>query len=208
MYTIYCIKCPIEHACYIGQTYRDMLVRYEEHWETSTRKGYTKYPLYQAFNKYGRDFFYVESLGVYYTAEQANIYELYFVAKYSWRRTLYNQLRGGGYKSIADPTKVNLYELQTHKLVATYDSYWDAARKMKKTNTEIVVAAIDHIPIGRYWISFSGQEHRLWYTLRKVKPIYEQNYWDKNYSPWAMKEKERRHINLEAYSYGNEQWHM
>lgn len=197
---VYCIDCVSEHACYVGQTKRSIQERYEEHWYTSKRSSYAGYPLYEAFNRLGPEKFRVRCLEDCDTVEKLNIYEIYHIGKLRSSRKLYNQVGGGGYKTVFQQTKIRLFDFHTCVMVEEFDSYIDAAKALHTTPHEVIICAIDLLPIQRYFIAFQPDVYKLVCKWRS-QPLTNETYWRRNYGEEAIREKQRLHIDSEAYSY-------
>jgi len=89
---IYIIRNTINNKVYIGKTYLTVDKRFREHKSSSaSRKGR---PLYKAFDKYGKDNFFIEQLGCYEegTLEQK---EIDLIKEYDSYSNGYNATLGG-----------------------------------------------------------------------------------------------------------------
>lgn len=209
-YTVYLITCYPTKRYYVGQTSRGTLERYEEHWYTSTRPEYANYPLYQAFKEYGRDSFRVDTLGTYPSAELANIWEIYYIDKYSRYSKLYNGTKGGAYHGVTSvKLRVDLLSYFEHKLVRAYPTYADAAKAFHVPNTMVIVSCIEHKPLGRYWLSFDKDLLQLLKFLDSLDGRTRASYyWVNNYSWEAQHIKEKYGIHKDTFSYTPTLWTM
>lgn len=210
MYTVYVITCLANHYYYVGQTSRSLEVRYDEHWVTSKRYNYKNFPMYKDFNKYGRDNFKVERLGEYKTADEANIWEIYYIAQYARYLKLYNGTGGGGYKAPSgDSELVQIISLFKHQTVKIYKSYWEAAKDLNTTSTAIICACIDKKPIGKYWITFKKDLSQLMvYLHTPAGKSIESHYWANNYSWEAKNIKRKYNIDPDMFTYTSALWTM
>lgn len=116
MANIYIIRNSVNKKCYIGQTIHSIEHRLKKHKEKSKR---FKSALYSAFDKYGFDKFYTESLkegG--FTREELNKLEIDYIKKY---KTLspngYNLQGGGGSSSISEETKAKMSKIMRGRKV-------------------------------------------------------------------------------------------
>ena len=89
---VYKITNLINNKVYIGITVKDIELRYNEHLKCSK-----SYPLYNAFNKYGRENFCITILEKCSTREEACSLEKYYIKKYNStdHNFGYNQTTGG-----------------------------------------------------------------------------------------------------------------
>jgi group I intron endonuclease len=107
---IYIIKNKKNNKCYIGQTKYSLNYRFKKHKEKSKRY---KTALYRAFDKYGLDNFYIESLlqGE-FSQNELNKLEVAFIKKY---KTLspsgYNLEIGGNNSPMSEETKLKLRKI-------------------------------------------------------------------------------------------------
>ena len=202
MHTIYLIECASKHTGYVGQTSRSFQIRYDEHWETAKRPEYQDYPMYKDFNTLGRDAFTVRKLDSFNNAADANIWEIYYISIYSERMHLYNSLKGGGYGSEKIARPLEIYTLFEHTKVKEYETYQDVAKDLRTNNATVIRAAIDMLPICEYWITFTSRVSFLnlfWRTY--ASRVFEESYWNRNYSKEAMIRKRLRRIDPEAFTY-------
>ena len=208
MFTIYMITCPIERACYVGQTYRGMLERYREHWETSKRSQYQDYPLYKAFREHGPDAFNIEELYKTPDGELANLYEIYYIYKYSKLRNMYNKLSGGAYKAAHEPRNVYALDLRSGAFIYRFFSYNDLVNKSGLKIGVVAEALIETLPIGRYWICFPDKTYRVRLKLHKKNDNFVERFWNINYSNEALRMKRKLLIDKEAYTYDGSTWYF
>lgn len=89
---VYKITNNINGKMYIGITVRDIKFRYNQHLHSKK-----EYPLYKAFDKYGRDNFTLELLNYCETREEAASLEKYYIKLYNSNNAEfgYNQTSGG-----------------------------------------------------------------------------------------------------------------
>lgn len=88
---IYKITNNINDKVYIGQTWRDLDIRFNEH----KRRADNSLKLKNAFNKYDRKNFNIECLTVCYIQETLDFYETLFIRKYDSVNSGYNIKKGG-----------------------------------------------------------------------------------------------------------------
>jgi group I intron endonuclease len=91
--SIYKITNTINNKGYVGQTWKTIQKRFQEH-KRPAYKGCIH--LHNALNKYGRDNFTIELLTVCGTQDTADYWERYFITKYNSIDNGYN-LRNGGH---------------------------------------------------------------------------------------------------------------
>lgn len=104
MNTIYKITNDINNKIYIGQTTRDLNIRWKEHCRNGLNC-HRNYPLYQAMYKYGISHFRIESLE---KVDDSNVdeREKYWINYYQSYQKGYNATKGGkGYKTPSPTTK-------------------------------------------------------------------------------------------------------
>jgi group I intron endonuclease len=91
---IYIIRNDVNSKVYIGQTWRDLSVRWKSHLIPSTSNHCIK--LRRAIKKYGQEKFHIELLTICHTQEMADYWEKYFIHNFDSIKSGYNILEGGG----------------------------------------------------------------------------------------------------------------
>lgn len=116
---IYKITCLVNNKIYIGQTTRDITIRFKEHIRDST---HFDYPLYRAMQKYGTNNFIIELIET-CQADELNIREQYWIQYFdsvAWHNKGYNGTIGGDgcfRKSIQlDPQIIQYYINQKYDI--------------------------------------------------------------------------------------------
>lgn len=97
--SIYIIKNKCNDKVYIGQTTQSIEERFKQHLKPSQIKR-CKYKLYRAFDKYGVENFYCESLEENVPYEKLDEREIYYIEKYDSFHNGYNSTAGGDEKTI------------------------------------------------------------------------------------------------------------
>lgn len=87
---IYIVRNNINSKVYIGQTWRDLSVRWKSHLIPSTSNHCIK--LRRAIKKYGKEKFHIELLTICHTQEMANYWEIFFIRKFNSVKQGYNIL--------------------------------------------------------------------------------------------------------------------
>lgn len=138
---IYKITNRINEKAYIGKTNKSVHQRFQEHQKDSQRKSLQKRPLYNAFNFYGIDNFFVETIEE-CDFEQASIREIYWVKHFNTYQCGYNATLGGDSKNLYDYEEISqkYLEFQNQKLTAEYfgcciDTVLAACREFKVSIT-------------------------------------------------------------------------
>jgi Mor family transcriptional regulator len=91
---IYVIRNSANEKVYVGQTWRDLSVRWAAHCLPSTSTHCVK--LRRAIKKYGEEKFRIELLTICHTQEVTDYWEKYFIHKFDSIKHGYNILEGGG----------------------------------------------------------------------------------------------------------------
>ena len=100
----------INNKCYIGKTYKSIEERYKEHLRDSSR--FPDRALYRAINKYGKENFSVELLGV-YEESLLEAQEIEFIHYYKSFREGYNSTEGGDqgrYLKVSDNEVIDTFK--------------------------------------------------------------------------------------------------
>ena len=144
---IYKITNQINGKVYIGQT-NNLERRYKEHWFRYDREQ----PLYQAFNKYGRENFKMEPIEL---TENYNEREQYWIAFYdSYNKGGYNATKGGEENSQSSRINEILlkhYEDILYEIAWTQNSLNSICKKYKFSDP-----VVDKINLGGYSEQFSS----------------------------------------------------
>lgn len=143
-YTIYIIKNTKNDKVYIGQTCQSLHERFLRHTRDSTLKKRSKYKLYSAINKYGKDCFYIEPLETGLTSDEADCQEVHYIEKYNSYENGYNSTRGADKKTISKVDDVDL-------LLKLYKSkmYYKDIAKVFGVNKETIVRALASLNVGK-----------------------------------------------------------
>lgn len=153
---IYKVVNKLNGKVYIGQTRRELKVRWKEHWTNSTKYGI----LYRAVKKYTKKNFIVEELCTCFNEEELNKQEKYFVDLYnSIVPNGYNLTDGGNNFAISEKTRQkmsishigmlrpNLWKQIKDQDGKIYRSIKDAAKQLNCN-----VSSIKDVLKGRcYW---------------------------------------------------------
>lgn len=126
---IYIIKNKKNDKCYIGQTKYSLNYRFKKHKEKSRRY---KSALYRAFDKYGIDNFYIESLlqGD-FSQDELNKLEIAFIKKYKTLSPFgYNLEIGGNNSPMSKETKLKLSEIHKGRKILWGDKVGKAVKKL------------------------------------------------------------------------------
>ena len=92
--SIYIIKNTVNSKVYIGQTWRDLSVRWRSHLIPSTANHCVK--LRRAIKKYGQQNFSIQLITTCYTQVVVDFYEKHFIHQFNSIKNGYNVLEGGG----------------------------------------------------------------------------------------------------------------
>jgi len=130
---IYKITNTVNGKLYIGQTVKNIEVRFKEHVNASKN---TNYKLYKAMRKYGTDNFIIKVLQE-CPKEQLNELEIYWIDKLDTIKNGYNLTKGGQHTSVNIYKKVRKYTTD-FQYVQTYESIADAARDIGLTPSTIL----------------------------------------------------------------------
>jgi group I intron endonuclease len=120
MAAIYKITNTVNNKIYIGQTIGDIKKRFKKHLSQVNCKNVCS-ALYAAFNKYGKDNFYIESLIVGdYSKDELNELEIFYIKKYnSLSPNGYNLQSGGNSFIVIESVKI-----QTSKKLKGREIRW------------------------------------------------------------------------------------
>jgi len=105
MNTIYIIQNTINDKIYIGQTWETLNKRFDKH--KTDKKGRCR-KLFRAFNKHGRNNFYIKSLYSCNNQFEADCLEQYFIKKFDSIKTGYNIREGGSRGKHSEETKLKM----------------------------------------------------------------------------------------------------
>lgn len=111
MHSIYIIKNTINNKVYVGQTIDTLNRRFNGH-KTATKTACRK--LFNAFNKHGRENFYIELLAVCSSQSIADYLETTYIEEYNSMNNGYNIMSGGSHGRLSEETKKKISE--TRKL--------------------------------------------------------------------------------------------
>lgn len=96
MFIVYLITCRVNGKVYVGQTFRPMETRFQEHLNHAQHQKTSCRKLYSAIRKYRIDNFSIEKIGEASTQEEADVLEIQFISNFDSIKLGYN-LQHGGY---------------------------------------------------------------------------------------------------------------
>ena len=126
---IYIIKNKENNKCYIGQTKYSPNYRFKKHKQKSKKY---KSALYRAFDKYGIDNFYIESLlqGE-FSQDELNKLEISFIKKYKTLSPFgYNLEIGGNNSIMSEETKSKLSKIHKGRKILWKDKVSEGVKKL------------------------------------------------------------------------------
>lgn len=159
---IYKITNKINNKVYIGQTKRDIKVRFWQHKTDSNKKDFV---LYKAMRKYGKDNFYIEIIEK-CENDLLNRQEKYWISFYNSYNKGYNSTIGGETSSMVQAIKIKQYSLDG-KYIKTYDSIKQATYELGGKSSSINFALK-----GKYKTALGFQ----WRYENDNRPITKEHY--------------------------------
>lgn len=139
MFKIYIITCLSNKKIYVGQTSRDVLLRFKEHINDASSNKNKCRKLCYAIRKYGSNNFIVENILECKTQKDADLYEIYFISYYDSIKYGYNLQVGGYNGSPSEETR----KLMSESHMGTKNHFYG------KTHTQDVKNYLSTINIGR-----------------------------------------------------------
>jgi len=142
---IYKITNIINNKCYIGQTWKSLNIRFNQHIKANNNRYLTN-----AINKYGKENFKIELLTITHSQQCADFWEKYFITLYNSMDTKigYNLKQGGSQGKLSkevkekiskshigmtysEQTKIKLSEINTGELNSFYGKHHTDEAKQK-----------------------------------------------------------------------------
>lgn len=146
---IYCISNSINNKKYIGQTHYSIEKRWQEHRYDSHKNRYVNRPLYNAIQKYGIKYFFIEQIEE-VPNEKLNERERYWIEYYDSYNNGYNATKGGSpidfNFGITNPIpgnlamkekygiSINQYDKNTLQYIQTFSTIRDAGKWCEEHN--------------------------------------------------------------------------
>lgn len=114
---IYLLTNTANGKRYVGQTTMPLKVRIQMHFAGARSQSQPKYLLYRALNKYGKEGFKVDSLGLCYSKSELDLLEDLYIVIYDTlnRAKGYNVKRGGGRGTVSEEIKDRIRKFMTGK---------------------------------------------------------------------------------------------